>query len=436
MPAVLRAGQRIGKYKIRRRIAKGGFADVYRAQDTVEGVDVALKVPAGDVVRPDVMNDFRKEAKLAARLEHPNILPLKNADTIEGKFVIAYPLGEESLQDRLSRRVSIRSALELGEQLLEALAHAHGHRVIHCDVKPANLILFADGRLRLADFGIAKVAARTVAASASGTIGYMAPEQALGQPSAKSDVFSAGLVIYRMLSGQLPRWPYDWPPPGYERLHRYAPELADMLRRALQIDARRRYRDAHEMLLSYKVAEKKVLRRKMNGAAAPQRKKKTRGDWRSIRIGQFRRQFGKAFELRQTCVACKQPVDERMHVCPWCSTNPLEATGEGSFPGQCPRCERGVKLDWKFCPWCYGGKIGPQSTRRYTDRRYTEKCGGCSGRLIPYARYCPWCRARVKRKWKLGRKASTCDSCGHGVLPQFWANCPWCGKELEPKRPR
>jgi serine/threonine-protein kinase len=376
------------------------------------------------------MNDFRKEAKLAARLEHPNILPLKNADTIDGRFVIAYPLGEESLADRLTRRVSIRSALELGEQLLEALAHAHGHRVIHCDVKPENLILFGDGRLRLADFGIAKVAARTVAASASGTIGYMAPEQALGQPSAKSDVFSAGLVICRMIAGTLPRWPYDWPPPGYERINRYTPEMVDLLRRAMQIDARKRFRDAHEMLLAYKVAEKKVLKRSTNGTSAPGRKKKTRADWRSIRIGQFRRQFGKLFELRHACASCKQPVDERMQVCPWCGASPLEVVGEGSFPGTCPRCDRGVKLDWKFCAWCFGAKIGPQTTRRYTDRRYTEKCGDCGGRLMAFARYCSWCRARVRRKWKLGRKASTCGSCGHGVLPQFWANCPWCGKEL------
>ena len=347
MPAVLRAGQRIGKYKIRRRIAKGGFADVYRAQDTVEGVDVALKVPAGDVVRPDVMNDFRKEAKLAARLEHPNILPLKNADTIEGKFVIAYPLGEESLQDRLSRRVSIRSALQLGDQLLEALAHAHGHRVIHCDVKPANLILFSQGRLRLADFGIAKVAARTVAASASGTIGYMAPEQALGQPSAKSDVFSAGLVIYRMLSGQLPRWPYDWPPPGYDRLHRYAPELADVLRRALQIDARRRYRDAHEMLLSYKVAEKE------GAAAQDQRRRRPPAkeeDARRLAVDPDR---AVSASVRQGVRAAPdvrrvQAAGRRAHAgVPVVRDEPARGRGRGVVPGAVPalRTRREARLE-------------------------------------------------------------------------------------------
>jgi serine/threonine-protein kinase len=72
----------------------------------------------------------------------------------------------------------------------------------------------------------------------------MAPEQALGRPSARSDVFSAGLVLYRMLTGVLPEWPYDWPPPGHDRLLRLAPELDEVLQRAIQVDARRRYRDA------------------------------------------------------------------------------------------------------------------------------------------------------------------------------------------------
>ena len=110
-------------------------------------------------------------------------------------------------------------------------------------------------------------------------------------------------------------------------------------------------------------------------------------------------------------------------------------SGDTSFPAACPRCERGVKLDWKYCPWCYGAKIGPLSTRRYKDRRYTGKCEACSGKLFAFARYCPWCRAKVQRSWKLGRPATACDECGHGVLPQFWSSCPWCGKELQPKRP-
>jgi serine/threonine protein kinase len=97
--------------------------------------------------------------------------------------------------------------------MIEAVAYAHRQRIIHCDIKPENFILFPDNRLRLTDFGIARVAQNTVAGSGSGTVGYMAPEQAMGKPSMRSDVFSLGLVIYRMLTGQLPEWPFEWPPP-------------------------------------------------------------------------------------------------------------------------------------------------------------------------------------------------------------------------------
>lgn len=433
---MLRRGQRLGKYRIRNRLAQGGFADVYRAHDTVEGVDVALKIPQGND-DPAVMEGFRREARMASRLEHPNILPLKNADEPEGRFVIAYPLGEGSVADRLDKRLPIAVALSWGEQLLMALAHAHEHKVIHCDVKPDNLIVFDhDTRLRLADFGLAKVAANTIAASASGTIGYIAPEQALGRPSARSDVFSAGLVIYRMLTGELPEWPYDWPPPGHERLVRHAPELSEVLQRALKVDTRRRYRDAGQMLTAYRKAQRKILRRRKSKAESLVVRKHGRRDWRSVRLRQLRRLLGQRLTLSHECGACHQPVDERMRVCPWCGTDPLTPVGETSFPDHCPRCERGVKLDWSYCAWCYGPKIGPQSGRRYTDRRYASACSSCGGKLIPFSRYCPWCRVRIKQRWPLVKKARRCTRCEQPVLPGFWAHCPWCGDGLSDRRAR
>ncbi len=425
-----RGGQRLGKYRIRKRLASGGFADVYRAHDTVEGVDVALKIPLRDHVEPGLLDAFRHEARMATRLEHPNILPLKNADEIDGHFVIAYPLGEGALFDRLVRRISLPLVLSYAEQLLRALAHAHEHRVIHCDVKPENLILFEQGeRLRLADFGLAKIAANTISASASGTIGYMAPEQAMGRPSARSDVFSAALVIYRMLTGTLPQWPFDWPPPGHERLARRVPELSDVLKRAMQIDARRRYRDAGQMLVAYRSAQRKVLRRRASKSRHDTPRKESK-DWRLVRVRQLRRMLGQRLRLTHECLSCHQPVDERMQVCPWCGVDGLNAVGESSFPGQCTRCERGVKLDWSYCAWCRGSKIGPQSTRRYTDRRYVSGCSSCGGKLIPFSRYCPWCRVRVRQRWPLVKNARRCTRCEQPVLPGFWEHCPWCGDGL------
>ena len=429
---MLKAGQKLGKYRIRKRIARGGFGDVYEARDTVEGIGVALKIPLGGKMDEETLDDFRHEVRLASRLDHPNILPIKNADFVGEHFVIAYPLGQETLADRLQKRMSVRSLLDIVEQMLAALAHAHEHNIIHCDIKPENLILFPDGRLRLTDFGIAKVAAKTIQASASGSLGYMAPEQALGQPSARSDVFSAGLLIYRMFTGELPQWPFEWPPPGYHRLKRHGPELAQFVRRALEVSTRKRYRDAGHMLSAFRSVKPKVLRqatRRRNGLRGSETDRDR--DWRKIRLRQFKQCYGKDLKLDHTCASCGEPVDERMQACPWCGAAPLERVGESSFPEQCPRCDRGIKLDWQYCPWCYGGKIGPHSERSYTDRRYAAKCHQCKKSLISFMRYCPWCRAKVHRRWKLGDSTHSCSSCGQRVARGFWSSCAWCGTESD-----
>lgn len=245
----LRARQKLGKYRIHRRLATGGFAEVYSARDTVEGIDVALKIPHDHLLSRGVLQDFRKEARLAAPLDHPNILPIKNAGEVEGRFAIVTRLGQETLADRLGRRMGRKTILAYAEQLLQALAFAHRRRIIHCDLKPENLILFPDNQLRLADFGIAKVARKTVSTSGSGTIGYMAPEQAMGKPSMRSDVFSAGLLLYRMTAGTLPRWPFQWPIVGHERLVRnWHPGFVAIIRRALQVDESKRFATAVQML--------------------------------------------------------------------------------------------------------------------------------------------------------------------------------------------
>jgi len=258
---MIRVGQRLGKYRLKRRLASGGFADVFEAFDTLEHVSVALKVPYLKVVGNKLPEDVEREVRVNARLQHKNVLALKNAEILGDRLLLAYPIGVRSLQDRLAHRMSVRNALDYGEQLLEALAHAHERRLIHCDVKPENLILFADGTLRLGDFGLAKITAQSLAASSSGTLGYLAPEQAMGRPSKRSDVFAAGLVIYRMLAGVLPEWPFKWPPPRLERVRRSAPELVPLLQRALQVDSRRRFRDAVSMLEAFVTAKKTVLRR-------------------------------------------------------------------------------------------------------------------------------------------------------------------------------
>lgn len=230
--------------------------------DTIEGVRVALKIPHPHLVTEELLDSFRHEARMAARLDHGNVLTLKNATFLDGYFVIAFPLAEKTLADRLQKRISVHKALDYAEQMLDAVAYAHQHRVIHCDIKPENFLIFPDDRIRLADFGIAKVARRTIQGSGSGTMGYMAPEQAMGKPSFRSDVFALGLVLYRMFAGVLPDWPYDWPPPGLQQLRRKVPQdFIQLLRRALEVSPRKRYRDAVQMRDAFLKIKPKVLRK-------------------------------------------------------------------------------------------------------------------------------------------------------------------------------
>jgi len=430
---MFRAKQQLGKYRIQRRVCGGPFADVYAAVDTIEGVQVALKIPHARLMTKEFLEDFRKEVRLMARLDHANILPLKDASFIGSHFVIAFPLGQQTLADRMRYRLSLRTILDYADQMLQAVAHAHANRIIHCDIKPENLILFAGGQLRLTDFGIAKVAHRTVQASGSGTVGYVAPEQAMGRPSFRSDVFSLGLVFYQMLAGQLPEWPYDWPPPGFARLRgRVHPDLIHVIRRAMEVDPRRRFGDAVQMLSALRRVKPRALRagRRLRKRAAGGT---TKSDWKTIRRRQFQKEYGVALGTRFACPRCGGPVSEPMRACPWCGAARRVHRDETRFPARCPRCGRGMKLDWRYCPWCFGAGFEVNTDRHYSDARYEARCSrrGCRpGLLMPLMRYCPWCRLKVRRKWKIAKSNDRCPSCGWGVVKSFWDHCPWCGKQL------
>mgnify|MGYP001552072594 CR=1 FL=1 len=259
----LRPRQRLGKYRIRRRIGTGAFATVYEAYDTIEGIVVALKIPHPEQLEKESLELIHREVRITARLDHENILPLRNAMMIDDYFVIATPLGERTLTDRLRHRLGPRTALSYAEQLIDALAYAHEQRVIHCDIKPDNVILFPNGLVRLADFGIAKVAlrTRTIMGSGQGTVGYIAPEQAMGKPSFRSDVFSLGLVMYRMFAGELPEWPFEWPAPGGERLRRIlSRDFIGFLRRSIEVRERKRFRDGLHMQRAFESVAPRALR--------------------------------------------------------------------------------------------------------------------------------------------------------------------------------
>lgn len=430
---MLRARQKLGKYRIERRISEGSIASVYAARDTIHDQAVALKIPHKDSMTEFFLADFKREARLAPRLEHPNILSIKDASFVDEHFVIAMPLGKETLTERMRRRMSTETALSLIEQMLAAAAHAHKAKVIHCDIKPDNFILFADNKIRLTDFGFSKVAAGPLKASGSGTVGYIAPEQAVGHPMFQSDVFSLGLVIYELLTGHLPGWPYDWPFPHSDRLKRklkLKPELIDWLRRAIAVRPEQRYKNADVMYREFKrlVNGDRRRRKSRSGTRQPD----DPGLWQKVLFNQFQRKYRAALDTRHHCRHCEGPVSEAMFACPWCGAKTQPKRQRLSFPAHCPRCYRGAKLDWRYCAWCYGQAFEVETTRRYTDRRYGARCSSrsCKGELMPFMRYCPWCRQKVTRAWKLPGSSASCKHCGWGVDRDYWHHCPWCTKGL------
>jgi len=403
---------------------------VYQAFDTIHGIRVALKVPHAAAMDEYLLADFRREARLAPKLEHANILPIKDASFIDGHFVIAMPLGECSLGQRMRRRLATATALDFADQALAAVAHAHHNKVIHCDIKPDNFIIFSGNQLKLGDFAFSKIAQRTLKASGSGTVGYMAPEQAVGRPMFQSDVFSLGLLIYELFSGHLREWPYDWPPKRIQRVReKLKPSLLEWMRKATQVRPDHRYRDAVSMYREFK--------RLRNGSAKRRRPARSKASanpalWESVRFRQFQRKYRKSLETRHECRHCGGPVSEVMQACPWCGTAPPLVRLQTSYPARCPRCRRGSKLDWRYCAWCYGFAFEVETQRHYSDRRYEGQCtnSSCRGPLMPFTRYCPWCRTKVRKPWRLPGNTHRCPSCQWGVDLDFWRYCAWCTRAL------
>ncbi len=433
-PLLLKRHARLGKYRILRKLDTGGFAAVYAARDEVQGIDVALKLPR--LLHPALTRELRREVRLANRLIHPNVVRVWNADEIDGHFLIAYELGTETLADRLRRPLAAPTALDLFGQLLEALTYAHEQRIMHLDVKPENVILFDDGTMRLGDFGISRVAATTRASrmSGAGTLGFMAPEQAYGLPTLSSDVFAAGLILFRMLSGELPEWPFRWPFSGWMRFRqRTSTELLAVVRRATSFDPEHRYAEAGAFATAYQNAVQRLGRRRQ---ARRRRQRQENGvRWRMIRAREFRRLYQVSMGPFFDCHHCHGPVIEAMQICPWCGADDLSFRDVTAHPQYCPDCERGIAADWRFCPTCYGaGFVDPAPRRRHKRRGDVGQCAapGCRGPLPAYAGYCPWCRTKVRRSWRPAGLGGRCHHCGWEVARDFWPHCPWCGQHLNP----
>jgi serine/threonine-protein kinase len=203
-----------GRYRIIRRLGSGGMANVYLAEDEELGRQVAIKILNDRHASDDsFVERFRREAKNAAGLSHPNIVSIYDRGEAEGTYYIAMEYLEgRSLKDRIVAEgpLPIPAAIDATRQILHALGFAHRGGVVHRDVKPHNVLLSPDGserRYKVTDFGISRTSASqmTEAGSIVGTAQYLSPEQARGAPvDQRSDIYSVGIVLYELLTGSLP----------------------------------------------------------------------------------------------------------------------------------------------------------------------------------------------------------------------------------------
>ncbi len=419
----LAAGRRLGKYSLEKQLGAGGSCEVWRARDTVEDVRVALKVPLVGVGGARDNQQLFHEIRLVARLRHPNLMPVKSADIIDGHAVLATELCAGTLDDK-SRPMSVRRIVRIILQILDGLAYAHRHRVVHCDVTPGNIFLFPDGRAALGDFGISlKIKGRMVTVDDFGTPGYVAPEQAYGKPTYRSDCFAVALILYEYLTGVLPRWPFRWPPRGYQRLReRTSLAMVAFLKRVLSVDPQRRFADAGEMRQALLEALPRGLRLKLGGRTQERRKV----DWRKVRRGAFLKRYDKILPVSFRCVDCGEPIAERMAMCPWCGSERNRFDANTPLSHVCPRCHNGVLPEWRFCPWCYGPGFKSPSPTPTKGVRYHGRCSHCKGKLMRFMRYCPWCRRKIRKPWQVRPFREVCDSCKWSVDSEFWTYCPWC----------
>jgi eukaryotic-like serine/threonine-protein kinase len=215
------AGQKIGPYEVAGQIGAGGMGEVYKARDPRLGRDVAIKVlPPSFSSDPDRLQRFAQEARAAAALNHPNILAIFDIGEDKGApYVVSELLEGETLRDRLrSGALSTRKAIDFALQIAHGLAAAHEKGIVHRDLKPENLFITHDNRLKILDFGLAKLThpeehsssgdAPTIQVATDpgvvmGTVGYMSPEQVRGKAADhRSDIFSFGSILYEMLSGK------------------------------------------------------------------------------------------------------------------------------------------------------------------------------------------------------------------------------------------
>src|ERR1700683_3058486 len=275
----LNPGTKLGPYEIVAPLGAGGMGEVYRARDLRLGRDVALKILPESFARDaDRLRRFEQEARAVAALNHPNILAVFDIGQNEGSpFLVSELLEGETLRAALDAgALPQRKTIEYGVQIAHGLAAAHEKAIVHRDLKPENIFVTKDGRIKILDFGLAKLVqssgdvencvtlatlptGATAAGVVLGTPGYMAPEQVRGQTAdARTDIFALGAVLYEMLSGvrvfrrdtpaeSMSAILREDPPDIADATRPVSPALDRIVRRCLEKSPEQRFQSARDL---------------------------------------------------------------------------------------------------------------------------------------------------------------------------------------------
>jgi serine/threonine protein kinase/Flp pilus assembly protein TadD len=288
-------GKTISHYKVLEKLGEGGMGVVYKAEDTRLRRTVALKFLAPELTRdPEAKRRFLHEAQAASALDHPSICTIFEADEHEGEAFIAMACLEgPSLKEKIaSGPMKLEGAMDIVIQVAEGLREAHERGVVHRDIKPANVMVTSKGRVKIMDFGLAKVPGRTKLTKTGmtlGTIAYMSPEQARGEAADhRSDIWSLGVVLYEMISGRVP-FGADYeqaivylilnePPQPLTGLRTGVPmELERTVCKLLAKDPAERYQSAGDLLVDLKRIRSQISTQVADSGSAVRAERPRRG---------------------------------------------------------------------------------------------------------------------------------------------------------------